>query len=238
VSPAGVVLLAVLAQPAAGAADDTALPRRVRRIVLHVLGNPAYEEPSRAWAFRPPAETQARWRSRFGTHWIVWTDGSIWPRHPGPGEGPSFFSGGDPDWRTRLARQAAPVYSHLYRGNSDSVGIEVAHSGRADDPFPSPQVQAAAWLVRSLLALSRGRLTTADVYGHKDLDRRPAYRRGRCDRRGCPTFADREGRPLRRRVDPPEGLFAALAGQGLRIPRDGREDDRELRRAEAFTRQR
>jgi hypothetical protein len=233
-SPAGLVLLALSAQPVPPA-EDTVLPRRVRRIVLHVLGNPAYEEPARAWAFRPPAETQARWRTRFGTHWIVWTDGSIWPRHPRPGEGPSFHAGGDPAWRARLARQAAPVYSHLHRGNSDSVGIEVAHSGRADDPFPAPQVQAVAWLVRSLIGMSQGRVTAADVYGHKDLDRRPAYRRGRCARPGCPAFTDAAGRAFRRRVDPPEGLFAALAREGLRLPRAGREDDRELRRAESHS---
>jgi hypothetical protein len=200
--------------------------------VVHTLGNPAYEEPARRWVFRTPPETHRLWRPAFGAHWIVWTDGSIWPRHPRPGEDPSFPPGGSS--RRRLAREAAPVYSHLHRGNSRSVGIELAHSGRSDDPVPAVQARALAWLVRTLLEMSGGRLTTADVYGHKDLDRRPAYVTRRCERRGCPVFTDGEGRAYRRRVDPPEALFAALAREGLPLPRRNREDDRELRRAEAL----
>lgn len=213
------------------------MPRRVRRIVIHVLGNPAYDEPRRRWLFLTPAQTQRLWRPRFGAHWIVWTDGSIWPRHPRPGEDPSFLPAAGPtgeDWRRRLAMQAAPVFSHLHRGNSNSIGIEVAHSGRSDDPFPPAQARALAWLLRTLLEMSGGRLTTADVYGHKDLDRRPAYVEKRCVRPGCPVFTDAEGRTYRRRVDPPEAIFAALARKGLVISRRAREDDHELRRAEAL----
>ena len=44
-------------------------------------------------------------------------------------------------------------------------------------------------------------------------------------------FVDEEGRPYRRRVDPPEALFAALASHGLSIPRPPGGDD-ELARAE------
>jgi hypothetical protein len=42
---------------------------------------------------------------------------------------------------------------------------------------------------------------------------------------------DEEGRAFRRRVDPPEALFAALAQHGLRIPRAAGGDD-DLARAE------
>jgi hypothetical protein len=236
---AGIALLGALLA-GAPAADDTALPRRVRRIVLHALGNPAYREPPRRWAFLTPRETHRLWRPRFGAHWIVWTDGSIWPRHPGRGEEPSFRAPSGPadrPWRRRLARQAAPVYSHLHRGNSDSLGIEVAHSGRSDDPFPPAQVRATAWLLRALLDMSRGRLGPADVYGHRDLDRRPAYVLERCAQAGCAVYTDAQGRPYRRRVDPPDALFAALTREGLTVPRRGREDDRELLRAEALGRE-
>ena len=46
-------------------------------------------------------------------------------------------------------------------------------------------------------------------------------------------FADHEGRPFRRLVDPPESVFARLAQEGLRVPRppDG---DVELVRSEAM----
>jgi hypothetical protein len=47
------------------------------------------------------------------------------------------------------------------------------------------------------------------------------------------VFADEQGRPFRRRVDPPEGLFEALATAGLQAPRP-RDGDAELRRAEAM----
>jgi hypothetical protein len=209
----------------------------VRCIVIHALGNAAYQEPRRRWVFLTPPQTQRLWRPGFGAHWIVWTDGSIWPRDPRPGEDPSFLPMAGPtdeESRRRLAIQAAPVYSHLHHGNSNSIGIELAHSGRADDPFPPAQAHALAWLLGTLLEMSRGRLTTADVYGHKDLDRRPAYVERSCVEPGCPVFTDAEGRTYRRRVDPPEAIFAALAREGLVISRRGREDDRELRRAEAL----
>lgn len=234
---AGLVLLAAVASGHA-AADRDGLPRRVRRIVLHVPGNPGYETPERRWVFLTPEKTQQLWRRpTFGAHWIVWTDGSIWPRHASARGDVSFRppSGrADRDLIRRLAREAAPVYSHIHQGNSRSLGIEVAHSGRADDPFPAAQVQSLAWLLRALLEMSGGRLTAADVYGHKDLDRRPAYVSRGCTHAGCPVFTDAEGSPFRRRLDPPEGLFVALAREGLAILRAGREDDRELRRAEAL----
>src|SRR5262249_33901360 len=139
-----------------------------------------------------------------------------------------------PAWRARLAREAAPVYGHLYAGNSHSLGIEVAHSGRAEDPFPAPQVRAVAWLVESLLEMSGGRLGPEAVVGHKDRDSRPAYLSERCARPGCPFYVDAAGRPYRRRVDPPEELFAALARAGLRIPRPAGASDAELLRAEGL----
>ncbi len=219
------------------AEDLRLLPSRARRIVIHVLGNPAYEEPRRRWAFLTPPQTQRLWRPGFGAHWIVWTDGSIWPRDPQPGKDPSFLpmaGPADEERRRSLALQAAPVYSHLHHGNSNSIGIEVAHSGRADDPFPPEQARTLAWLLRTLLEMSHGRLTTADIYGHKDLDRRPAYVEASCVSPGCPVFADAEGRTYRRRVDPPEAIFGALTREGLVISRHAREDDRELRRAEAL----
>src|SRR2546428_699557 len=170
-----------------------------------------------------PPQTQSRWKVRFGAHWIVWTDGSLWPRHSPPSGPRSWMPDtarpADETDRRRVAAEAAPVYAHLHNGNSDSVGIELAHSGRAGDPFPAAQVRSLAWLLRSLLDLSGGRLTAADIHGHKDLDRRPAYVRASCERPGCPYFVDGQGRALRRRVDPPESLFAALSREGIAVPR-------------------
>jgi hypothetical protein len=218
----------------------------VQRIVLHTLGGPFYGQPDRRWAFFTPAETFRLWRRpSFGAHWIVWRDGSIWPRHveggeplsftpplsPGsPGEAPGL----DPLLARRLVREAAPVYSHVAGANSRTVGIEIAHSGRTDDPFPPEQARAAAWLVSSLLALSQGRLGPQHVVGHKDLDRKPAYVGDRCSHADCLAYADGSGRPYRRRVDPPEALFDALAREGMRVPRGTSEGDAELLRAEAI----
>jgi hypothetical protein len=218
--------------PKASAA--VALPLRVKRIVLHTLGNPSYDRPEIRFSFFPPQQTQALWKRGFGAHWIVWTDGSIWPRRLSSGERwwrPRNYTGATDAERRRLAWEATPVYSHLHNGNSPSVGIEVAHSGRRGDPFPAEQARTVAWLVGTLLEMSGGRLSTRSVFGHKDLDQRPAYLRLRCARKGCPVFVDEEGRPYRRRVDPPEALFAALASQGLPIPRGPGGDD-ELARAE------
>ncbi len=213
------------------------LAARVQRIVIHVLGGPAYDRPERRFRFFDPPQTQSRWKSHFGAHWIVWTDGSLWPRHPPPGGPRSWMPDttgpADEADRRRIAAEGAPVYAHLYNGNSDSVGIELAHSGRAGDPFPAAQVRSLAWLLRSLLDLSGGRLTVADIYGHKDLDRRPAYLHASCERPGCPYFVDGQGRALRRRVDPPESVFAALAREGIAVPRP-EDDDADLRRAEAI----
>jgi hypothetical protein len=234
-----VTLLALLALGASGRLDaqeagEVRLPPRVRRIVLHTLGNPAYDRPQLRFAFLAPPQTQALWKRGFGAHWIVWTDGSLWPRRvAGAGRSwrPVSFDAASPAERRRLAWEAAPVLAHLHNGNRDSVGIELAHSGRRDEPFPEAQAQAAAWLVRTLLEMSNGRLGPADVFGHKDLDRRPAYLRLRCARSGCPVFVDDEGKAYRRRVDPPESLFATLGRYGLAIPRPPGGDD-ELIRAE------
>jgi hypothetical protein len=229
--------LLVLCSTALPTAPPVSLPSRVERIVLHTLGGPFYRDPAWRFRFLPPGETFARWKERFGAHWIVATDGSVWPRHPRAGEAPSFNPpvGGplDAAWSERLAREAAPVLSHVRGSNEDSVGIEVAHSGRRHDPFPDAQVASLAWLVGALLELSHGRLGAAAVVGHKDLDRRPAYEPDACSS-GCPFYADDAGRPYRRRGDPPEGLFVALEAQGLVIPRHGRGDDQELGRAESI----
>ena len=120
------------------------------------------------------------------------------------------------------------------RFEGGSVGIELSHSGRSTDPFPEEQARSAAWLVASLLRMSRGRLGPSDVLGHKDLDRSPAYVGDRCRTDDCLAYVDPGGQPYRRRVDPPEGLFAALAREGVDVPRDGSERDRELIRAEAI----
>lgn len=94
-------------------------------------------------------------------------------------------------------------------------------------------MRSLAWLLRSLLALSRGRLSPAAIAGHKDMDRRPAWVVERCPHSDCPAYSDGDGRRYRRRVDPPEALFAALAKEGLVVPRAGGEGDEELLRAEA-----
>ncbi|HVD76983.1 MAG TPA: hypothetical protein VNH43_05205, partial [Vicinamibacteria bacterium] len=49
----------------------------------------------------------------------------------------------------------------------------------------------------------------------------------------CPYFVDGQGRALRRRVDPPESLFAALAREGIAVPRP-KDGDADLRRAETI----
>jgi N-acetylmuramoyl-L-alanine amidase-like protein len=233
----------VLACAAAGAASaagsaapshGTTLPARVRRIVLHTLGNPSYDRPEIRFSFFPPPQTQALWKRGFGAHWIVWTDGSIWPRRLSVGEAswrPQSYAGATAAERRRLAWEGAPVYSHLHNGNSPSLGIEVAHSGRRADPFPAEQARTVAWLVGTLLHMSGGRLGARSVFGHKDLDQRPAYVRLRCARPGCPVFVDEQGRAYRRRVDPPESLFTALAQYGLEVPRLAGGDD-ELARSE------
>jgi hypothetical protein len=217
--------------------SEVRLPERVRRVVLHVPGGPSYERPERRWVFLDPASTHALWSPRFGAHWIVWTDGSLWPRRPAPGEAafrvPAWDRPADAAWRLSLAAEARPVLAHCYGANRDSVGIEVAHTGRSDDPFGEAQLRSLAWLIRTLVEMSEGRLATGAVVGHKDLDRRPAYVSESCERRGCPVFVDASGRPFRRRVDPPESLFAALAAQGIAVARPA-EGDLELRRAEAL----
>jgi hypothetical protein len=190
------------------------------------------------FVFFTPEKTQVLWKPRAGAHWIVWTDGSIWPRHTRPQEAPSWEPPADgsmpPALARRVAAEAAPVYSHVYWANTATVGIEVAHSGRSGDPFPVRQVRSLAWLLRTLLDLSGGRLTPAAISGHKDVDTRPAYVRELCARPGCPVFVDAEGRPYKRRVDPPESLFRALAEAGIAVPRPAGDGDDELRRAEAL----
>jgi hypothetical protein len=224
--------------PAAGSPPAAAsLPPRIRQVVVHVPGGPSFRDPARRFRFFTPEKTQALWKPRFGAHWIVWTDGSLWPRHHAAGQPasrrPPLDRPTDEEWRRRLAAEAAPVYGHLHNGNSRTVGIEVSHSGRSGDPFPEAQVRSLAWLLRTLLDMSGGRLTVASIHGHKDLDRRPAYTSDRCAKPGCPVYVDAGGRPFRRRVDPPEALFDALRREGLDIPRppDG---DAELVRTESI----
>jgi len=220
------------------AVAETVLPPRIRRIVLHVPGGPSYARPEQRWLFFKPEQTLALWKPHFGTHWILATDGSLWPRHPRVGEPASaplpVTASADAEWRQKLAREAEPVYSHVYGDNPHSCGIEISHSGRSQDPFPPEQVRALAWLLRTLIGMSEGRLTPASVVGHKDLDRRPAYASEDCERSGCPLFADAEGRPYRRRLDPPGSLFAALVAEGFEVPRRPSGEDAELLRAEAL----
>lgn len=233
---AATLALAAAGRAAAAPATGAALPERVRALVVHVLGGPAYSEPRNRFHFFPPQETFRIWRyRRFGAHWIVWTDGSVWPRHPGRGQAAAWEPPGGPAdaaWRQRLAREAAPVYGHVVSHNDETVGIELAHSGRSGDPFPERQVDSLAWLLHALLDMSEGRLSPADVRAHKDLDRRPAY----CgkEKAGEPVFVDEAGRPYRRRVDPPESLWAALRRAGLDVPRPAGDLDADLRRAEAL----
>jgi hypothetical protein len=243
VSAAALMLFALsgLAVPAIPAdADPSAeLPRRVRRIVLHTLGGPFYSRPDMRFVFLPPEETFAKWRRpSFGAHWIVWTDGTLWPRHPAPGEPravvPPVDRPADDGWRRRLAREAAPVYSHVQGHNTESLGIELAHSGRSGDPLPEPQVRTLAWLLETLLAMSGGRLRPAAIVGHKDLDREPAWTSDRCASARCAYYADDEGTAFRRRVDPPESVFEALRARGLDVPRGRFEGDAQLLRAEAI----
>jgi N-acetylmuramoyl-L-alanine amidase len=221
----------------ATAAEQAPLPARVKRIVLHTLGSPTYDRPDRRFRFRDPAETFLLWKPTFGAHWIVWVDGSIWPRHVAPGAPRSFFPPADggtgPEWQQLLSRQAAPVYSHVFMRNSTSVGIEVAHSGRSAEAFPPAQMDSLAWLLRTLLAASEGRLTEASIVGHKDLDQRPAFVTPACASPRCEVFVDERGRPFRWRVDPPESLFRALAERGLEIP-SPEDGDADLLRAEVI----
>jgi hypothetical protein len=229
--------LALAASAGAQAPPDT-LPQRVRRIVLHVLGGPSYDQPEMRFQFRDPAETLRRWHyKRFGTHWIVWTDGTLWPRRPLSGQPPSRLPvvdrPADAPARALLAGEALPVLGHTRGFNDDSLGIELAHSGRSSDPFPDVQVRSLAWLVGTLVEMSAGRVTPAAIYGHKDLDRRPAYTG--CERPGCPTFVDGQGVPFKRRVDPPEALFRQLAEHGVVVPRPAADLDADLKRAEAMT---
>jgi hypothetical protein len=230
----GLLALALAGPPSGGALE---LPTRIHRIVLHCPGGPSYPRPERRWVFLSPKQTQALWKRSFGTHWILWTDGSLWPRTPRRGDPPSAIppveQSADAAWRERIAREALPVYSHVHAANADTVGIEVAHSGRSDQTFPPAQVRSLAWLLRTLLEMSGGRLTPASIVAHKDMDERPAYVSEGCERPGCAFFVDGTGQPFRRRVDPPESLFVALAAAGLAIPRPAGRDD-ELLRAEAL----
>lgn len=224
---------------AAPARSDETLPRRILRIVLHTPGGPDYGRPERRFKFLTPTETFALWAGRFGAHWIVWTDGNLWPRHPKPGEPRSW----SPDTtrpatsaqRRRISAEAARVYGHVIGHNSDSVGIEVAHSGRNDEPFPDAQMASLTWLLRTMFEMSGGRVGPAQVVGHKDLDSRPAYVDDTCDDATCAYYVDAEGAPYRRRVDPPESLFVALAQSRIVVPRPGGADaDHDLLRAQAM----
>jgi hypothetical protein len=229
-------LVALAAAAIAAPAPAPSLPGRVDTIVLHTLGGPFYGKPEMRFVFLSPVETFALWgRPGFGAHWIVAPDGRVWPRHPEKGEPSSSSPPADlrltDDWRARIAREAAPVYAHAAGVNRESVGIELAHSGRSGDAFPPAQIRSVAFLIRSLLEMSGGRLTEACVIGHKDVDTRPAYVVDDCRGPSCAYYVDESGLAYRRRVDPPEGLFVALAGVGLVVPRPAGKDD-ELRRAE------
>jgi hypothetical protein len=234
-------LIAFLAVAPGGASGATALPARVARIVLHTLGGPFYGNPAMRFAFLSPPATLRLWaRPGFGAHWIVATDGGLWPRHPRPGEPvsviPPLGAPLSPAWRERLAREAAPVYAHVQGANRESVGIELSHSGRGNDAFPPAQIRTVAWLIRGLIEMSGGRLSPAAVTGHKDLDEAPAYVVDDCRGPRCAYYVDAGGRPYRRRVDPPESLFEALAKAGLRIPRPPTDEDAALDRAMALGR--
>jgi hypothetical protein len=214
-----------------------ALPARIQRIVLHTPGGPEYGRPEWRFRFFTPPETQALWAPRLGTQWILWTDGSFWPRRPRSPSTRSWLPPAGAPSRAllrRIAREAAPVYAHAYGANADSVGIEIAHSGRARDPFAPEPIRSLAWLLRTLFEMSDGRLGPADVVGHKDVDTRRATVDDACDGVACPFYADEAGAAYRRRVDPPEALFQALAEHGIRIPRPDGDLDAELRRAEAM----
>jgi hypothetical protein len=218
------------------ATPPPSLPVRIEKIVLHTLGGPFYGKPEMRFVFLSPVETMALWgRPGFGAHWIVAPDGAVWPRHPEEGEPSSFSPPADlrltDDWRARIARESAPVYAHAAGVNRESVGIELAHSGRSGDAFPPVQIRSVGFLIRSLLEMSGGRLTEACVIGHKDVDTRPAYVVDDCRGAACAYYVDESGLAYRRRVDPPEGLFAALADVGIVVPRAAGKDD-ELRRAE------
>jgi hypothetical protein len=230
------LLLAMLAAPSA--TPETELPPRIHRVILHVPGGPSYGRPENRFVFFTPLRTQALWKERFGTHWIVWTDGSLWARHPQPRSEPSVLppvaEPADLAWQARIAREAAPVFSQLHDGNADSVGIEVSHSGRSSDPFPDVQIETVVWLLQTMINMSRGRLTERAIFGHKDVDARPAYVSEHCEHAGCAYFVDGEGRAYRRRVDPPESLFRALDARGLNVPRPAGELDLDLVRAEAM----
>lgn len=81
------------------------------------LGGPSYDRPERRFVFLGPLETQGLWKPGFGAHWTLWTDGTLWPRHAAPGE-PRVRTlprgdGGERAEPERLAREAAPVYSHV-----------------------------------------------------------------------------------------------------------------------------
>jgi hypothetical protein len=126
------------------------------------------------------------------------------------------------------------VLSHVRNANTRSLGIEVAHSGRSDAPVPPEQVRSLSWLLRALFELSGARLGPASVIGHKDLDLQPAWVPEQCPSADCAVYVDGSGDPYRRRVDPPESLFAALAGAGLAVPRPEDAGDADLLRAEAM----
>src|SRR5262249_13866885 len=157
---AWLLLLPATTVPGGTSIAHAVLPARVRRIVLHTLGGPFYRDPAWRFRFLSPPETFALWKPRFRAHSIVGPDGAIWPRDPRSGEAPSRRPPDgalDAAWAKELAREASPVYSHVHVANEDTVGIEVAHSGRSDDPFPAEQVRSVAWLVRALLEMSGGR---------------------------------------------------------------------------------
>jgi hypothetical protein len=120
-SAIGVAAVLLLAPGRARATGEPPrLAARIQRIVVHVLGGPSYDRPERRFRFFDPPQTQSRWKVRFGAHWIVWTDGSLWPRHSPPGRPRSWMPDttrpADEADRRRIAAEAASVQRQLRLG--------------------------------------------------------------------------------------------------------------------------
>ncbi|HSE43636.1 MAG TPA: peptidoglycan recognition family protein [Acidobacteriota bacterium] len=62
------------------------------------------------------------------------------------------------------------IANHIYRGNSNAIGIELINNGDGNDPYPLDQINALADLVGEILKCYS--LDTNDVVGHGDVDTR------------------------------------------------------------------
>ena len=193
------------------------LPQRVTRVVLHTPGGPDYGKPERRFRFLSPRQTQALWSSRFGAQWILWTDGSLWPRHPRDAgqpvlasrrvagrerRGPATHSGRGGSGlrpRRRLQRRQRRHRGRPFRPQRRAVpgragaraGVAAAHHVR--------DVRAAVWVRNA------GRWAT------RISMRAPRTWTTAATTNPCPYYVDESGEAYRRRVDPPESLFVALA---------------------------